>query len=89
MFGFAGDVFHTLTAGVFEDDDWPKPRRYGGPCHHISGMECDNCRPVRQVYIVYCRYCKGRFEDEDYARHYPNCPGRDRERDYGNQRLAG
>ena len=73
MPSFATDFFHTVTGGFFENDT-PHPHRYyGGPCHHIKEVDCPNCRPVRQVYIVYCRYCKGRFEDEDYARHYPAC----------------
>ena len=56
--GFAGDFLNCVTGGIFEEDKTDR-------------------RPVRREfdrsYEVYCRYCRGRFEQEDYARHYNDC----------------
>ena len=88
MLSFAGDVFHTLTAGFFEDDDWDRrPRRIYGPCHHIAGIECDRCRGARREhepttpfpegrYQITCEFCGERVATADLYSHHRRCRGK-------------
>ena len=65
MLDFIKDVGHTLTGGIFEDDE---PRRpvYGEP---VEGQR-------RVTYEYYCHKCHGWFDEAEYQRHYFWCQAR-------------
>ena len=89
MLSFAREVFHTATAGVFDDEDdrrrkhWPERPRYGGPCHHIADIECDRCRGARREhepqtfpegrYTITCEFCGERVAMADLYTHHRRC----------------
>ena len=79
MLSFAKDVLHTLSGGIFEDDEPPRrplyPRYGVGPCHHHPEVECGNCRPppTRLEQMHRCEKCGGYFSAPLFVEHYPRC----------------